>query len=107
MSLVDVDVVEQILVHEIAIALVVGAVQADVFVEVIGIHIGEVQLLRVAAARELLIHGHGRGAGGQTQHGLLLALHHVGDNVRRGHSRILRMIENTNLHENILLFVCN
>ena len=64
---IQVDMVEQVVPHEIGVALVVVPVQAHILVQVDGADLGEVQLARLTAADQLLIGPHGAGAGGQAQ----------------------------------------
>ena len=66
-GLVDVDMVEQVIVHEVAIALVVVAGEAHILIQIDAVDAGEVQTLLMAAAAQLLIHAHGAGAGGKAQ----------------------------------------
>ena len=61
---IQVDMVEQVVPHEIGVALVVVPVQAHILVQVDGADLGEVQLARLTAADQLLIGPHGAGAGG-------------------------------------------
>ena len=68
LSLVDVHVVEQVVVHEIAIALVVTAVQTHVLVQVHAGDGGEVNLAGLVVGDQTLVGAHGGGAGRQTQH---------------------------------------
>ena len=65
--LVDVDVIEQVLLHEVVVALGVIVGQATVLVQVVGAHLGEVQVAGLVGLDEVLIGANGRGAGGETQ----------------------------------------
>ena len=65
---VDVHVVKEVLLHEVAVALLVGGLQADVFIQVHGLDLGEVQVALLVPVDELVIHPHGAGAGGEAHH---------------------------------------
>ena len=88
-GLVDVDVVEEVVVHEVAVALVMGGLQAHVLVQVHAVDAGEVQALLPAAAGQLLIHAHGAGAGGQAQGAVGLVPDDGLDDLVGGHSALL------------------
>ncbi len=79
----DVDGVEEVVVHEIAVALVMVARQPDVLVEVEGGHPGEVQAFGSVQADELLVEPDGRGARCQPEHGVRLGADEVRDDFRR------------------------
>ena len=65
--LVDVDVVEEVAVHKVAVALVVGGLQTDILIQVHRVDLGKVQTLLPAATGQLLVHAHRAGAGGEPQ----------------------------------------
>jgi hypothetical protein len=65
----DVEVVEELLVHEPPVALGVRARQAVVFVEIEGHDVFEAQLLLAVQPDELAVETHRGGAGGQAEHG--------------------------------------
>ena len=65
--LVDVNMVKEIAVHEITVALVVFRGKADVLVKIHAVYAGEVQPLLGTAACQLLVHPDGAGACGQTK----------------------------------------
>ena len=64
--LVDIDVIEKIGVHEVAVALVMAGLKTDIFVEVYGADLGEVESFFTATAGKLLIHADGAGTGSTT-----------------------------------------
>ena len=64
----DIDVLEQVLLHEIPVALLMGAGQAAVFVQVDGGHLGKIQIALVVPVDQLCIGAHRGAAGGQAQH---------------------------------------
>ena len=84
-GLVDVDVVEQVGIHEVAIALVMGAGDAAVLIQVHGVHSGEVHLAGLVGFDELLVHGHRGTTGGQAQLAGGLLIHELADHI--GHVR--------------------
>ena len=59
--------VEEIVVHEVAVALIVGGLQADILIQIDGMDLGEIQALFGAAARQLPVHADGAGAGGEAE----------------------------------------
>ena len=65
--LVDVDVLEEILVHEVAVALGMVAGKALVLIQVGGTNAGEIQLAGFAAAHQLAVERQGGGAGGKAE----------------------------------------
>ena len=79
---VDVDVVEQVGVHKIAVALLVRAGQAAVFIQVYGVHLGKIHLARLVHLGQLLINGHGRAAGCKAQLGVGLRVYKVANHAR-------------------------
>ena len=66
--LVDVDVVEQIVVHKVTVALVVVAVQSCILVQVDSFYMAKVHSALVVHLNQLFIHSDRSGAGCQTQH---------------------------------------
>ena len=81
---IQVDMVEQVVPHEIGVALVVVPVQAHILVQVDGADLGEVQLARLTAADQLLIGPHRAGAGGQPQNAAGLEDDLGGDDIGGG-----------------------
>ena len=67
-GLVDVHVIEEVHVHEVAIALLVIAGQAAILVEVVGLDLGEVEIAGLVGGNEVLIGPDGRGARGKAEH---------------------------------------
>ena len=67
-GLVDVDVIKQLLVHEIAVGADVIGVQADVLVQVVGGDAGEIQHAGLVQVDQSLIGRNRGGAGGQAQY---------------------------------------
>ena len=61
---------EEVVVHEITVALFVRAVKADVLVKVEGAALREGEPPRGAEAGQLGVEAERRGAGGQTEHGV-------------------------------------
>ena len=60
--------VEEIVVHEVPVALVMLMGQAHVLVHIEGDDVGKRELPGLIHAHELLVHADGAGAGGQAQH---------------------------------------
>ena len=67
--------VEQIILHEIAVALIVGGGQPYIFVQVYRVHLGKAQIPLPVPLHQLLVGPDGGGAGGQTQHTVRLGYH--------------------------------
>ena len=60
--------VKEVLVHKITVALVVFRGEAQVFIQVYGLDLGEVQVALLVPVDELVIHPHGAGAGSEAHH---------------------------------------
>ena len=71
---IDVDMIEQVVIHEVPIALIVGTVQADVLVQVEAGSVFERNLPRLVEPDQLRIETERSGAGGTAQDGVGLAL---------------------------------
>ena len=80
---VDVDVVEQVLLHEVAVALRMRRPQAHVFVEVERRDLREIEPLLPVQADQLAVQGQRRAAGRQAQHAIGLSADQVRDEPRR------------------------
>ena len=80
--LVDVDMVEQVRVHKIAVALVVRAGQAAVFIQVHRVHGGKIHLAGLVHLGQLLVNGHGRAARCKAKLCVWLRVHQVADHAR-------------------------
>ena len=65
--LVDVDIVEKVMIHEITIALVVVTGEAFVLVEVDAVNLGEIQIAVLIGSDEVFVKADGGGTGCQTQ----------------------------------------
>ena len=74
--------VKQVGVHKIAVALVVGAGQAAILVQVDGAHLGEVQLALAVHADEVAVNGHRRAARGKAQLGVGFVLDEAAEHIR-------------------------
>ena len=72
---VDIDVVEEVGLHEIAVALVMGGGQADILVQVYRAHPGEAQISLLVPLHQLTVGPDGRGARGQPQHAVRIQDH--------------------------------
>ena len=79
----DVDLLEEVLVHEVAVALVVRAGEPVVLVEVPALHLLVGDLLRLDGLGHLVVHEDGRRAGREAEHGLRVLLDGGGDHVSR------------------------
>ena len=69
---IDVHVVEQVLVHEITVALGVIAVETTILVQVIAAHLGEVNVALLVPLDKLLVGANGSRAGGQAKNAIRL-----------------------------------
>ena len=96
--LVDVDMVKQMVVHEIAIALIVIGGDGVVFIQIDGADSGEIQLAGLILLDQAGIHTLGGGAGGKTQHAVGLERDLRRDDIGSlgGHFRII--LADNNLH---------
>jgi len=70
----DVDLLEQVLVHEVAVALLVRRREPVVFVKVPALDFLVRDLLRLDGLRHLVVHQDGRRAGREAEHGLRVLL---------------------------------
>ena len=92
--------VKEVGVHEVAIALIVGGLQTDVFVQVYGVDLGEIQALFPAAAGQLLIHADGAGTGGETEAAVGLFTHDLLDDIGAGSALTGVILGNDDFHVN-------
>jgi hypothetical protein len=69
---VNVDVIEQLVVHEVTVALGVVGGKTAVFVKVDGNGLGKICLACFAIGGEIGIQSLGGGAGGKAEHGIIL-----------------------------------
>jgi hypothetical protein len=94
----NVHVVEQLLVHEVDVALELVRLHGVVLVEVEGDHVLEAEAFLAVQADKLLVHANGRRAGGQTQYGLLalvlLGSDQLGNFVGHVNGALLRRFKN-------------
>ena len=95
---VDIDVVEQLIVHEIAIAALMGAFQTDVLVQIVGTNLGKINKAFAVQADELLIGRNRRGTGGKTDHGVGLAGNFRGKNHGSRLGDFFSVTKNMHLH---------
>ena len=88
---INIHVVEEVVLHEVAVALVVIARQALVLVQVHGTDVGKGQVALVVPLDQLLIGADGGGTGGQTQHAIGLDDDLRRDEIRglTAHSRVV------------------
>ena len=70
--LVDVDMVKQVRVHEIAVALLIVRGKAAVFVQIDGGYPGKIQVALFIPLHQLLVGAHRRRAGRQAEHAVRL-----------------------------------
>ena len=87
--LVDVDVVEQVVVHEIAVAVRVVAGKPAVFVEVDRPHAGEVEEPLFAALDQFFVCADGRRARRKAEHAVGLQVHLRADHARGKRAHLL------------------
>ena len=73
-----VDLLEEVLVHEVVVALEMILRQAHVLVEIEGGYLGEVEPLVLVHADQLFVEAQRRGSGRQPQHGVGLGIEHLG-----------------------------
>lgn len=65
---VDVDVIEEVLTHEVVIALGIVVRKAAILVQVVGADLGKVDVALLVPSSELLVGTDRGGAGGKAQH---------------------------------------
>ena len=96
--LVNVHVVEQVLLHEVAVALVVLGVEAAVLVQVERGHVGEADLAGRAVLHEARVQPDGRRTRGQPQHAGRVGVHVGGDTVGRLAAHVLGALGDDEFH---------
>src|SRR5438093_1089431 len=94
----DVHVLEEVLVHEVVVALGVIHGQAHVFVEVERRHPREVELLLLVQPHQLLIEAEWRGSGGHAEHGIRLGVEYFDDDLCRRLAHLLVVSLNDDFH---------
>ena len=94
----DVDLAEEVLLHEEAVALVVGGREPHVLVQVERPDLREVQALLAVEAGELLVDRDGGRPGRQTQNAIRLAAHDLGDAVGKLYGRIRALSDMNGRH---------
>ena len=97
--LVDVDVVEQVGVHEVAVALLVVACQALVLVQVNRADLAEIQVALLVPLDQLLVGADRRRARGKPQHTVRLHNDLCGNDVGRLAAEILVISCDVNSHD--------
>ena len=97
-GLVDVDVIEQVGVHEVAVALVVGLGDAAVLIQIHGVYLREVHLAGFVGLDQLLVHGYGGAAGGQAQLAVGLLVHQFADHIGHIGAAFIVAFGNNNFH---------
>ena len=97
-GLVNIDMVKQIHIHEVMIALVVLGSQGIILIQVVGADFGKVQKARLVKSDELLVGAHGGRTGGQTQHRIRLYIHDAGQNTCRLLAQGFIAVADQNLH---------
>jgi hypothetical protein len=78
---VDVDVPKEVLVHEVAVALVMIGREADILIEVESGDAAEIQVLLLVHAHEFPVKALRRAAGGEAEHGIGFFAHFFGDDL--------------------------
>ena len=88
---IDVNVIEQVGIHEIPITLIVGRCQTFILVQVHGTHFFETQVPLRVPRSQLLVGSHRCRPGGQTQHTGRVTNHLCGDQMSctAAHGRII------------------
>ena len=67
---IDIDVIEEVLTHEVVVALGIVVRKAAILVQVIGADLGEVDVALLVPSSELLVGANRGGAGGKTQYAI-------------------------------------
>ena len=94
----DVDLLEEVLVHEVAVALVVRTGQTHVFVEVPALNFLVADLLGLDRLGHLVVHEYGGGSGGETEHQLGIGLDGFGDHLGRELGGLFLRLADYNFH---------
>lgn len=94
----NVDVLKEVLVHEVMVALRVVGHQAHILVEVEGRHLREVQSFFLVHAGQFLVQTQGARAGGQADHGVRLAVEDAGHFDGRQTTDVVIRLGNDDFH---------
>jgi hypothetical protein len=96
--LVDVDMAEEIFPHEIPIGLVMGAGEADVFVEVKRSHPAEIEAFFAVEANKLLVETERSAASGEAEDGVGFFADNTGDDFCSEDAADLGIFADENFH---------
>ena len=95
---IDVHVVKEVLLHEVAVALGMGALQAAIFVEVERLALGEAEVACLIALHQVGVQADGGGARCQAQDTVRLGLDDGGDLVGGQSAHLFIRVGNDQLH---------
>ena len=97
---VDIDVVEEVGLHEVTVALVMRRGQPLVLVQIHGLDFLEAEVALLVPDSQLLVGTHGGGTGGQAQHAVGLADDLGGNEVGgpAAHGRVIRLLIDPHNH---------
>ena len=90
--------VEQVLLHEVAVALIVLGRKAAVLVQVERRDLSEAELARLEVSHEVGVQADGRRARGQAQHARRVGLHERGDAIGGAAAHVLRALGDDEFH---------
>ncbi len=90
--------IKEVLLHEVAVALGMGALQAAVLVEVERLALGEAEVARLIALYQVGVQTDGRGARCQAQDAVRLSLDDGGDFVGGQSAHLFIRVGNDQLH---------
>ena len=102
----DVDELEEVLVHEVAVALVVRTREPVVLVEVPALHLLVGDLLGLDGFGHLLVHEDGRRTGREAEDGLRILLDGVGDHGGRELRGLFLSLADYDFHFDFPFVVC-
>ena len=100
--LVDVHMVEEVVVHEVAVALRIVTGQTAILVEVIRTHLGEIEVARLVLGDKPFIGADRGGTRGKAEHAVRLKGDLGGDKIRRLTAHVLIIGCMDNLHDALL-----
>ena len=98
LGLVDIDVIKELGLHEVVVALVVFGSETEIFVEVEALAILEGDFASLVGFSEQLVHLHRGGAGGQAEDGFGVGLHLVDKDFGGELATFIRILNDRNFH---------
>ena len=94
----DVDVVEEVFAHKGVITVLVLDGQVAVFVQIVGADGAEADIPVAVLGDQILVQGHGGGAGGKAQRGVRLASDQRNEDLARRDGDLRSVVKDPDIH---------